>query len=313
MATAYAPTAEVAPILIEREQPDFVQTPYVKDMVKRALLYIRAGFPLHIRGPAGTGKTTLAMYVAGQLGQPVILMHGDEEFGTSDLVGGEYGYRVKKTVDNFIHSVLKTEEDVQRRWVDSRVTVACKYGFTLLYDEFTRSRPEANNVLLSVLGEKILDLPATHGGEEGQLRVHPDFSAIVTSNPEEYAGIHKAQDALRDRMVTINLGYYDRETEIAITQAKSGIGRPDAERVVDIVRDFRQTGEYEFTPTVRACIMIGKVMSLSGVHALMGDDNFTQTCLDVLGAEAAGGESKVRQGVLDLMGKHCGRRNESRV
>ncbi|MCK4325379.1 AAA family ATPase, partial [bacterium] len=136
--------------MLAKEQPTFIQTPYVKDIIKRSLLYIQAGYPIHFSSPAGTGKTTLAMYLAAQLGQPTILIHGDEEFGTSDLVGSEFGYRKKKLVDNFIHSVLKAEEDVVGRWVDNRLTVACKHGFTLIYDEFTRSKAEANNVLLSV-------------------------------------------------------------------------------------------------------------------------------------------------------------------
>lgn len=307
MVSNFAPAVEATPIIVEPSQPGFVQTPYISDVVKRALLYIRSGFPLHFRGPAGTGKTTLALYVAAQLGRPVILIHGDEEFGTSDLVGGEYGYRMKKTVDNFIHTVLKTEEDVKRTWVDNRVTVACRYGFTLLYDEFTRSRPEANNVLLSVLGEGVLDLPAGRD-EESHLRVHPDFSSIFTSNPEEYAGIHKAQDALRDRMITINLGHYDRATEIAITRAKSGVSRPDAERIVDMVRDFRESGDYEFTPTVRACIAIAKVLTTSGVHAIAGDETFACVCLDVLGSGADGGgltKGNSNETVLRLIKKRC--------
>jgi len=307
MTGSFAPAVEAAPIIVEPSQPGFVQTPYISDVVKRALMYIRSGFPLHLRGPAGTGKTTLALYVAAQLGRPVILIHGDEEFGTSDLVGGEYGYRMKKTVDNFIHTVLKTEEDVKRTWVDNRVTVACRYGFTLLYDEFTRSRAEANNVLLSVLGEGILDLPAGRD-EDSHLRVHPDFSAIFTSNPEEYAGIHKAQDALRDRMITINLGYYDRETEIAITRAKAGVSQADAERIVNLVRDFRESGDYEFTPTVRAAIAIAKVLNISGTHPMANDKTFTRVCLDVLGSGVDGtGLTKggSNETVLRLIKKYC--------
>ena len=96
MVSNFAPAVEATPIIVEPSQPGFIQTPYISDVVKRAQLYIRSGFPLHFRGPAGTGKTTLALYVAAQLGRPVILIHGDEEFGTSDLVGGEYGYRMKR-------------------------------------------------------------------------------------------------------------------------------------------------------------------------------------------------------------------------
>lgn len=301
---------EVTPIVVAREQPSFVMTPYIRDIVKRATLYLRAGFPLHFRGPTGTGKTTLAMYIAGQLERPVMLVHGDEEFGTSDLIGGEHGYRKKRVVDNFIHSVLKTEEDTVKRWIDNRVTVACKHGFTLIYDEFTRSRAEANNVLLSILEEKILDLPAERG-EESYLRVHPDFSAIFTSNPEEYAGVHKAQDALIDRMITINLGHYDRETEIAITKTKSKVSSLDAQRIVDIVRDFRETGKYEFTPTIRASVMIAKVIRLARAHARIKNQDFIQTCLDILASETGSvnlNEAQkmgMKEAVMKLIKKYC--------
>ncbi|MDI6892479.1 MAG: gas vesicle protein GvpN [Actinomycetota bacterium] len=301
----------VTPILIEPNQPNFVITPYVEDIINRALTYIGAGFPIHFMSPAGTGKTTLAMYVAAQIGRPVILIHGDEELGTRDLVGAEHGYRTKKVVDNFIHSVLKTEEKVAGTWVDNRLTVACKYGFTLIYDEFTRSRPEANNILLSILEEKILDLPTARGDEQGYLRVHPDFSAIFTSNPEEYAGVHRAQDALRDRMITIKLSHYDRGTEIAITCAKSGLPRSEAERIVNIVRGFREAGGDGSTPTIRACIMIAKVLKLCEAHPTAADESFVQACLDILDAHSNSvsigqvKQKEVEETVMNLIKKYC--------
>ena len=276
--------AEVQPMMLAKEQPTFIHTPNVKDIIKRALLYIQAGYPIHFSGPAGTGKTTLAMYLAAQLGQPTILIHGDEEFGTSDLVGSEFGYHKKKMVDNFIHSVLKAEEDVVGRWVDNRLTVACKHGFTLIYDEFTRSKAEANNVLLSVLEERILDLPAARG-VEGYLRVHPNFRAIFTSNAHEYAGVYRSQDALRDRMITLKLSHYDRDTEIAIATAKSGMSPPDAEKVVDLIRCLRSQDNNGAVPTIRAAIMIGKVMKLSGAQASASDEDFVKCCLDILDSE----------------------------
>jgi len=119
------------------------------------------------------------MNVATKIGRPVVMIHGDEEFTTSDLVGGEHGYRFRKVVDRFVSRVLKVEEDMTKRWVDSRLTVACKYGFTLIYDEFTRSRPEANNILLSILQEKMMDLPVGRG-EDPYLKVDPDFTGIFT-------------------------------------------------------------------------------------------------------------------------------------
>jgi gas vesicle protein GvpN len=296
-------------LLEPRPLPNFVETPFIQDIVDRALTYITAGFPVHFRGASGTGKTTLAMHVAGKLGRPVVLIHGDEEFSTSDLVGAEHGYRSRKVIDNFIHSVLKTEEDMARTWVDNRLTVACKHGFTLLYDEFTRSRPEANNVLLSVLQEWMLDLPAAREGEN-YLRVHPDFTAIFTSNPEEYAGVYRSQDALRDRMVTLDLDCFDEETEVGITQAKSGRARDDAEKIVRVVRALRESGVCEFTPTVRGCVMVARATKARDISVARDDSLFRRICLDVLASESsrvgsAAQTAKVKQVLNELIDHYC--------
>lgn len=104
-------------------------------------------------------------------------------------------------------------------WMENRLTTACRDGYTLIYDEFNRSRAEANNVLLSVLEEKMLSLPSMGKVRGGYIEVHREFRAIFTSNPEEYAGVHKAPDALMDRLITLDLGHYDRETEIRIAVA----------------------------------------------------------------------------------------------
>ncbi|MFH1860870.1 MAG: gas vesicle protein GvpN [bacterium] len=276
--------------------PDFVETKYVKDITQRALSYIKAGFPVHMRGPSGTGKTALAMHLASKIARPVVMIHGDEEFTTSDLVGGEYGYRIKKVVDRFISRVLKTEEDMVKRWVDNRLTVACKYGFTLIYDEFTRSRPEANNILLSILQEKMMDLPVGRGNEEPYLRVDPNFTAIFTSNPEEYAGVHRSQDALRDRMITMDLDHFDYDTEVAITQAKSKLSNPQTEMIVKIVRGLRESGKCEFAPTVRGCIMIAKTLKVTDTPLSSANGAFTQMCQDILASETSRVGSKTNQG-----------------
>ena len=298
--------AEVQPITISKDQPNFVRTPFIDEIIGRSMLYLNTGFPVHFSAPAGAGKTVVAAYIAAQLEQPVILIHGDDEFSTSDLVGGEHGFRRKKTVDNFIHSVLKTDEKVQADWIDNRLTVACKHGFTLLYDEFTRSRAEANNVLLSVLEEKMLDLPAAREAD-AYLKVHPNFKAIFTSNPEEYAGVYKAQDALKDRMITIKLGHYDRETEILITCAKSGISKEKAEQIVDMVRMLRNEGSNGSTPSVRACIMIGKVLKLSDMKTDVNNKNFVKVCFDVLDSEITPrtkeSDTKVRENISDAIKK----------
>ena len=225
------------------------------------------------------------------------------------MVGGSYGWRHRRVRDNIIQSVKRVDQSLESVWVDNRLTVACKYGYTLVYDEFTRSRAEANNALLSVLEEGVLDMPAGRD-DESYIRVHPDFRAIFTSNPSEYAGVHRAADALQDRMITVKLGHYDRETEIAITIAKSGIDEASASRIVDIVRGFRggrapAKSNGPPCPTLRASVMIATVLKAYGVKPTLGDENFICLCHDVLGSSRWGHTSSraVKAKVDDLIRK----------
>jgi gas vesicle protein GvpN len=265
-----------------RLQPreDFVLTPAIEGVCQRATLYLDAGYACHFRGSAGTGKTTLALHVAHQRGHPVVLLFGDDEIATSDLVGAEKGLVSTKVTDNFVRSVTKTEEYRRAQWVDNKLTTACKHGYTLVYDEFSRSRPEANNVLLTVLEERILALPASQHGSPF-MRVHPEFRAIFTSNPEEYAGVHKAQDALLDRMITIELDSCDRDTEVAITSARSGVELETAEKIVELVRRVREQAPTA-PPTLRASIMIARILRQRGCSFDEDDSLFIEACRDVL-------------------------------
>ncbi len=307
----YLSQDEEQAIIAPRPMAGFVETPYIKGLARRALNYIKAGFPVHLRGVSGTGKTTLALHLASKIGRPAVLIHGDEEHSTSDLIGGEHGYRYRRLRDNFIASVLKVEEDFSKRWMDNRLTIAIKHGFTLIYDEFTRSRPEANNTLLSVLQEGVMDLPLARQGQESHyLKVHPQFAAIFTSNPEEYAGTHKAQDALRDRMVTMDLKHFDKNTENAITEAKSGLPKKDAEKIVNIVRALRDSGEYEFAPTIRGSIMLAKSLKYNGGTVSASNHMFRQLAQDILASETTrlGSQDhhdKVKKIVGELITKYC--------
>jgi MoxR-like ATPase len=194
--------------------------------------------------------------------------------------------------------VFKTTDVMKADWIDNPLAIACKYGYTLVYNEFSRTKPSANNALLSVFEEGILELP-TKFGEERYIKVHPNFNAILTSNSIEYAGVHRPQDALLDRMVCIYMDYYTMETEIKIVQAHTGLpedeatkivqshtglSEEEAAKIVNVVRVIRDKLPDAQKPGTRACIMIGKAIAALNESNTI---NIEQLYFDVMSAKTS--------------------------
>ncbi|PZU93421.1 MAG: gas vesicle protein GvpN, partial [Leptolyngbya sp.] len=260
---------------------NFVSTPTLERTSLRALRYLQSGYSIHLKGPAGTGKTTLALHLADLLARPIMLLFGDDEFKTSDLIGNQSGYTRKKVVDNYIHSVMKVEDELRHNWIDSRLTLACREGFTMVYDEFNRSRPEVNNVLLSALEEKLLVLPPSNNRAE-YIRVSPHFRAILTSNPEEYCGVHGTQDALQDRLITINMPEPDELAQQQILVQKVGIDSSAALQIVQLVKAFQSAVAPDMVSSLRPSLMIATICHDHGILPLAENADFRDVCSDIL-------------------------------
>jgi nitric oxide reductase NorQ protein len=275
------------------EANHFISTKEVKEMESRLSLWLQAGYPVHLIGPTGCGKTSLAVHVAKIMGRPVVWINGDESVTTSDLIGGYSQMQSESIRDNYVHNVFKTKDTMRIEWVDNPLSLACKYGYTLIYNEFSRTKPASNNILLSVFEEGILELP-TKFGEDRYIKVHPDFRAILTSNSIEYAGIHRPQDALLDRMVGIYADYYGFDTEVQITMEHTGISREDAEKIVRVVRSIREKLPDAQKPGTRACIMIANGMQTLKNRSDLTID-FGQMCIDVIASKTSSPKDMVEK------------------
>lgn len=258
----------------------FVNSERVQAITERALIYLESGYPVHFAGSAGTGKTTLAFHVAAKLGRPVSLINGSDNTDSTDMIGSNSGYEKTTVVDNYISSVLKRKESMKVAWSNNRLTNACQAGHTLIYDEFNRTRPEVNNLMLSILSEGILHIPNGKGAD--YLEVHPEFRVIFTSNPEEYVGVHKMQDALMDRIATIQINPYERRAEAEIVQRRTNLLGDEVEKLVELVHLFSHSGGGVRNSSLRTSLMLGKVVDSRGNRPSSKDEIFVGLCRDLL-------------------------------
>ncbi len=258
------------------EVKNWVETESVKGIKTRVKNWLSLKYPVHLIGPTGCGKTILALRVAKELGRPVVWINGDESITTSDLIGGYSQVEVNSIRDKYIHNVFKDKDILKAEWIDNPLTLACKYGYTLVYNEFSRSKAAANNVLLSIFSEGILELP-TQFGEERYVKVHPEFRVIFTSNSLEYAGVHRAQDALLDRMAGIYMDYYDSETEAKIISQQAKVKEDQAQAIAGMLKSLREKLPEGSGLGTRAGVMVAQALKLnnnfdeSSIKQMLGD------------------------------------------
>lgn len=258
-----------------------VQDEATKDILARSLQYLKAGYPIHFTGPSGVGKTSLALALAKKRKKPVMLIHGNHELNNKDLIGDFIGYKSQKVIDNYVRSVYKKDETVSEIWKDGRLLEAVRKGYTLIYDEFTRSQPTTNNIFLSILEEGILPL---YGSKQTEpfVKVHPDFSVIFTSNPMEYAGVFDTQDALLDRLITIPIHYRELDQEATILSEKSNMEKESAVAITELVSNLRKWCTKNNGPGLRASLMIAKVALEEDIPIDGGNGDFKNLCMDIL-------------------------------
>ena len=218
----------------------------------------------------------------------MLWINGDDLMMTSDLIGGYSEFETSSLTDRYIHNVMKAHNRTKYTWIDNPLTIACKRGFTLVYNEFSRAKPTANNVLLSVLEEGILEIPIMFGRER-YIKVHPDFKLILTSNSIEYAGVHAPQDALLDRIVDIYMDYFDLDTEVEIVKKHTGLPNKEVTKIVKTVRGIRKEMPEVSKPSTRAAIMIGQ--ALQGMSPCPREEQI-QLYRDVMSSKVQGHDDR---------------------
>jgi gas vesicle protein GvpN len=275
------PDAQISPWLGLSRGSAFFENAEICAFLERAGSYAAAGIPLHLTGPAGMGKTSLAIRIAEDLGRPVSFMSGNDWLTAEDFIGKEVGQCESTIVDRYVQSVRRTETNTRLDWEDGILAVAMRNGHTLIYDEFTRATPQANSVLLSVIEEGVL-VSTDRAAHQTYVQADPDFRILLTSNSSDYIGVNGAPDALVDRMVTIALPQPSLETMIGIAACRSGLDPADCARIVRLVADQRGVGGPTAGSALRAAIMIARIAAARRSQGTLADREIAAIAGDVL-------------------------------
>lgn len=167
---------------------------------------------IYIWGPAGSGKTQVAMQVAEELGIPFFFSNSVQT--KYDLIG---------------------QGDVQGNYHPSPFYRAWTEGGLFLLDEFDNSDPCAGAILNAALANRVFDFPIM-----GNVQAHPKFRVIAAGNTpgmgatDMFSERQALDAATLDRFVSMHFGYDPRVEE---TLAKGD------DSILEFVRSLRETAE----------------------------------------------------------------------
>lgn len=249
------------------------------DLAIALQLSLSLGRPLLLEGAAGVGKTEVARTLSAVKDTDLIRLQCYEGLDAAQAIY-EWNYQrqlltIRAAAED--GETGKTVEDriFSRDFLLERPLLAAitqDIPPVLLIDEIDRADEEFEAFLLEILSDYQVSIP-----ELGTITATSKPMVILTSN-----GTRDLSDALRRRCLYTFVDYPDRETELAILQARCpGITARLGAQVVGFVQKLREE-ELEKTPGIAEMLDFAAALMGLGIADLTEDASLLQSTLTTL-------------------------------
>lgn len=262
----------------------FAEEGYLADdqLATTVFLQSRLEKPVLLEGPAGVGKTQLALSLARATGRRLLRLQcyeGQDE--TKALYEWDYGKQLlytqilREKIGQVVQDATDLTDAVEQiakqdsvffseRFLTPRPlleAIDSEDPVVLLIDEVDRADEALEAVLLELLAEYQISIP-----EVGTIRAkHAPYVVLTSNNTRDLSA------ALKRRCLHLFLDYPDPERELEIIRSKeTGLADELAAHLVDIVRGLREL-DLRKAPSISETIDWARTLAVLGVEELSAD------------------------------------------
>lgn len=211
------------PAILGGEEIEITRKFYGNDvLIERAIVTLAGNRGLMLVGEPGTAKTMLSELLSAAIS------------GTStNTIQGTAGTTEDMIKYSWNYAMLLDQGPSEQALVPSPLYNGMKHGILTRFEEITRCPSEAQDSLISIISDKVMNIPEL---SEGVLFAKPGFNIIATANIRD-KGVNEMSSALKRRFnfETIKpIGNVKMEAQIIQAQASSLLMYSGVEAEVDI-------------------------------------------------------------------------------